>query len=87
MIIDLTEEQLAIRDMVRSFARTEVAPLARDIDREQRFPEGELDKGTSLGLLLESVRLRSTAARDSVLLSCAWSAKKLRRFVYRRLRH
>jgi alkylation response protein AidB-like acyl-CoA dehydrogenase len=35
-----TDEQRMLRDMVRAFAREEVAPLARTIDREERFPTG-----------------------------------------------
>ena len=35
---DLSEPQLMIRDMVREFARTEVAPLAFEIDEHHRFP-------------------------------------------------
>jgi len=37
MNFELTEEQNLIRDMVRSFAETEVAPSARERDEEERF--------------------------------------------------
>jgi alkylation response protein AidB-like acyl-CoA dehydrogenase len=37
MIFELTEEQNLIRDMVREFAETEVAPTARIRDEEERF--------------------------------------------------
>jgi alkylation response protein AidB-like acyl-CoA dehydrogenase len=37
MIFELTEEQNLIRDMVREFAETEVAPTAKIRDEEERF--------------------------------------------------
>ncbi len=37
MKFELTEEQNLIRDMVRSFAETEVAPSAQERDEEERF--------------------------------------------------
>jgi alkylation response protein AidB-like acyl-CoA dehydrogenase len=37
MIFELTEEQNLIRDMVREFAETEVAPTAKNRDEEERF--------------------------------------------------
>lgn len=37
MKFELTEEQNLIRDMVREFAETEVAPSAQDRDEEERF--------------------------------------------------
>ena len=37
MKFELTEEQNLIREMVRSFAETEVAPSARERDEEERF--------------------------------------------------
>jgi isovaleryl-CoA dehydrogenase len=40
-----------LREMVRRFARTEVAALARDIDREQRFPSESWARAAELGLL------------------------------------
>jgi hypothetical protein len=47
--MDLTPEQEAVRETVRSFALEEIRPLAREADREERFPEtvwdalGEMD--------------------------------------------
>jgi butyryl-CoA dehydrogenase len=49
--MDLTEEQLMMRDMVRRFALEEVEPLAVEIDREHRFPEETAEKMASLGLM------------------------------------
>ena len=40
-----------LREMVRAFAREEVAPLAREIDREQRFPTESWGRAAELGLL------------------------------------
>jgi alkylation response protein AidB-like acyl-CoA dehydrogenase len=37
-VIDLTSEQQMLRDVLRDFAQDKVAPRARDLDRERRFP-------------------------------------------------
>ena len=51
MNFELTEEQKLIRDMVRSFAETEVAPSARIRDEEERFDRALMyDKLGELGL-------------------------------------
>jgi isovaleryl-CoA dehydrogenase len=50
-VVDLTDDQLMLRDMVREFARREVAPLAAEIDREERFPIESWRRGAELGLL------------------------------------
>jgi isovaleryl-CoA dehydrogenase len=50
-VADFTEEQQMLRAMVREFAEREVAPLAREIDREQRFPIESWRRGAELGLL------------------------------------
>lgn len=47
---DLTQDQRMIRDMVREFARTEVAPLAHEIDENHRFPLETWRKIVDLGL-------------------------------------
>jgi alkylation response protein AidB-like acyl-CoA dehydrogenase len=41
--MDLTNEQRAIRDAVREFAREEIRPEAERADREERFPEDVWD--------------------------------------------
>jgi alkylation response protein AidB-like acyl-CoA dehydrogenase len=38
MDLDLTPEQELVRDTVREFARERVAPVAEELDREERFP-------------------------------------------------
>jgi alkylation response protein AidB-like acyl-CoA dehydrogenase len=48
---DLTEEQQLVRDTVREFARSHVAPVAADLDREQRFPYELVSELAGLGLM------------------------------------
>ena len=50
-VFALNDEQRMLRDMVRRFAREEVAPLARTIDREERFPRESWQRAGELGLL------------------------------------
>ncbi len=51
MNFELTEEQNLIRDMVREFAETEVAPTARIRDEEERFDRALMfDRLAELGL-------------------------------------
>jgi alkylation response protein AidB-like acyl-CoA dehydrogenase len=47
---DLTEDQTMIRDMVREFALSEVAPIAEEIDENHSFPEENWKKIVELGL-------------------------------------
>lgn len=47
----LTEEQQALRQAVREFARAEIAPLAAELDRDPRFPWETLRRMGELGLL------------------------------------
>src|SRR5579884_2065414 len=51
MNFDLTDEQKAIRDLCREFAREEVAPQAERNDREERFPYDLVRKMAELGLM------------------------------------
>ncbi len=46
-----TEEQRAIRDMARDFARQEVDPIVDEIDEAQRFPHEVMAKAGELGFL------------------------------------
>jgi isovaleryl-CoA dehydrogenase len=48
---DLGETADALREMVRQFAREEIAPRAADVDRENHFPMDLWRKMGSLGLL------------------------------------
>src|SRR5215216_6385520 len=46
-----TEQHLAVREMVRSFAREEVAPVAAEYDERAEFPWQNIKKMGELGLL------------------------------------
>jgi alkylation response protein AidB-like acyl-CoA dehydrogenase len=48
---ELTEEQQLVRDTVREFARERVAPVAAELDREQRFPYELVQELAELGLM------------------------------------
>jgi alkylation response protein AidB-like acyl-CoA dehydrogenase len=48
---DLTEEQQLVRDTVRTFALERVAPVAAELDREQRFPYDLVAELAELGLM------------------------------------
>jgi len=47
----LSEQHFQVRDMVREFGRTEVAPVARELDRTSTFPWDNIRKMADLGLL------------------------------------
>jgi alkylation response protein AidB-like acyl-CoA dehydrogenase len=49
MDFDLTEEQRAIKDTARAFARAEMMPFARQWDEEETFPVETLRKAAALG--------------------------------------
>ena len=49
--IFFTEEHLSIRDMVREFSQTEIAPFASEFDRTQKFPTKIINKMGDLGLM------------------------------------
>jgi short-chain 2-methylacyl-CoA dehydrogenase len=51
MDFDLTDEQEAIRRLVREFAEGEVRPVAEELDREKRFPYEIVEKLGKLGLM------------------------------------
>jgi butyryl-CoA dehydrogenase len=48
--IDLTDEQIAIRDMAQNFIREEVTPNALDWDRDQKIPTEVVAQAGELGL-------------------------------------
>ena len=48
---DFTEEQLAVRDMVRRFARERIAPIAADLDERQEFPTETFKELGEMGIL------------------------------------
>lgn len=47
----LTEEQQRLRDLARKFAQREIASVAAELDREQRFSQEIVDKYYGVGLL------------------------------------
>ena len=51
MNFQLTKEQEFVQKMVREFAKTEVEPLAAEIDQEHRFPVETVEKMAKYGLL------------------------------------
>jgi short-chain 2-methylacyl-CoA dehydrogenase len=51
MDFDLTDEQEAIRRLVREFAEGEVGPVAEELDREKRFPYEIVEQLGKLGLM------------------------------------
>jgi alkylation response protein AidB-like acyl-CoA dehydrogenase len=48
---DLTEEQQAIRDTVRRFAREKIAPIAAALDESQEFPKATVKELGEMGIL------------------------------------
>ena len=48
---DLTEDQLAVREMVRAFAESEIRPIAAAIDESHDFPLATTKKMGELGLM------------------------------------
>ncbi|CBE67665.1 MAG: acyl-CoA dehydrogenase [Candidatus Methylomirabilis oxygeniifera] len=51
MDFELSEEQQAVRTMVRECAEREIAPVAAEIDEQERFPTGIIRKLSELGLM------------------------------------
>ncbi|MBI4229230.1 MAG: acyl-CoA dehydrogenase [Planctomycetes bacterium] len=51
MDFDLTEDHLRLREMVRDFARSEIAPNAAAWDRDGTFPAGAVRRMGELGLM------------------------------------
>lgn len=51
MDLTLTESQRLVRDMAREFAEREVAPRARELDKESRWPADLLAQMAELGLM------------------------------------
>lgn len=51
MDFELNEEQKMIRDMVRDFAESEIAPIAAEIEETERFPREIIEKMAGLQLM------------------------------------
>lgn len=50
-VADFSDEQRMLRETTRAFASSVLAPVARDIDRDQRFPSQAWEQGARLGIL------------------------------------
>lgn len=50
MVFEFTPEQKMLKDMIRDFCKKEVAPIAAEIDREEKFPAETVKKMQELGL-------------------------------------
>jgi len=51
MNFELTDQQKMIRDTVREFARSKVAPVAAELDRTERYPTEIMDELGKLGMM------------------------------------
>ncbi|MBW2632234.1 MAG: acyl-CoA dehydrogenase family protein [Deltaproteobacteria bacterium] len=49
--MDFTDEQQMLRDSIKSLAKKHIAPMAYEIDREERFPTENFNRLRDLGLL------------------------------------
>ena len=70
MDFNLSEEQVAIRDMARKFTENEITPRAHEVDREARFPKETFDKLSELGLMGILVPEEYGGSGQSVLTCC-----------------
>ncbi len=70
MDFHLTDEQLDIQQMVRKFARNEIAPIAAEIDENSRFPVETFEKMGELGLLGLLIPEQYGGVGQSVLTFC-----------------
>ena len=52
MKLELSEEQVMIRNMIREFAEKEIAPLAAELDEKEIYPAETLKKLAALGILV-----------------------------------
>jgi isovaleryl-CoA dehydrogenase len=50
-LINLSEDQLALKDMVEKFGKSEIAPIAKQIDKDDHFPREIFNKLGELGLM------------------------------------
>jgi len=66
----LSDDQLEMQDMVRRFAREQLAPMAAELDRDARFHREHFDKMGELGLLGLLVPEQYGGVGASVLTFC-----------------
>jgi len=67
MDFDLTDEQIQIRDEVRRFGGNEIAPIANEYDREEKFPHDLHQKAAEMGLVGSTIPLEYGGAGYSAL--------------------
>ena len=87
MNFNLTEQQIAIRDMARQFAENEIAPFAAEWDEKHIFPAETLRKAATLGLAgmyvrsniggTELTRLESAMVFEELATACPSTAAYL----------
>ncbi len=63
----LTEEQQQIRDEVRRFADNEVAPVATEHDRAEKYPQEVMEKAAEMGLTGANIPIEYGGAGYSTL--------------------
>ena len=73
MDLRLSEEQQLIKNTARDFARHEVAPRAKEIDEQHRYPEELVRQMAELGFMGVSVPESDTA--DSIERALAIATK------------
>lgn len=76
----LTQEQIILRDTVRKFARTKVAPRAQEIDERAEYPQDMFEALSELGLFALPFPEEYGGA-NSVLASCV-AVEELGRICY-----
>ena len=63
----LSEKQRQIRDEVRRFAENEIAPIASEYDREEKYPHDLIDTAAEMGMLGASIPIEYGGAGYSTL--------------------
>jgi isovaleryl-CoA dehydrogenase len=70
MMQNFTDEQKMLRETIRNFAEKDVAPLAYEIDRDERFPEESFKKLAEMGLLGITVPVEYDGAGTGYVEMC-----------------
>ena len=50
MDFELSEQQVAFRDLIRDFARRSISPVARDLELSGRYPDEIVEEMKAMGL-------------------------------------
>ncbi|WP_169569840.1 acyl-CoA dehydrogenase family protein [Sneathiella limimaris] len=80
MNFELTEDQRAVRDLVRRVANEKVAPRANDIDKTAEYPQDMYDLLKELGLFTLPFPEEYGGTEDSI--SCCLAIEELGRICY-----